>query len=89
MKLIFVAQAWHDWAGEGEGSSQLHPHQRGKLSLHLPIKFVITFTFFISHRIYIYAAGQEGKALCGGRWKWESTPREIHTDIEFAMNEVF
>merc|ERR1712037_519380 len=20
----------------------------------------------------------EGKALCGGRWKWESTPREIH-----------
>jgi len=31
----------------------------------------------------------EGKALCGGRWRWESTPKEIHTDIEFAMNEEY
>ena len=26
--------------------------------------------------------------MSGGRWRWESTPKEIHTDIEFAMNEV-
>jgi len=31
----------------------------------------------------------EGKAVCGGRWRWESTPKEIHTDIEFAMNEEY
>ena len=30
---------------------------------------------------------QEGKAVTGGRWRWESTPK-IHSDIEFAMNEV-
>jgi len=31
----------------------------------------------------------EGKAVSGGRWRWESTPKEIHTDIEFAMNEEY
>ena len=30
---------------------------------------------------------QEGKAVTGGKWRWESTPK-IHSDIEFAMNEV-
>jgi hypothetical protein len=29
------------------------------------------------------------QAVCGGRWRWESTPKEIHTDIEFAMNEEY
>jgi len=30
----------------------------------------------------------EGKAVTGGRWRWESTPK-IHSDIEFAMNEEY
>ena len=31
---------------------------------------------------------QEVKALSGGRWSWVGQPKEIHTDVEFAMNEV-
>ena len=31
---------------------------------------------------------KEVKALGGGRWSWMGQPKEIHTDIEFAMNEV-
>merc|ERR1712047_66027 len=30
----------------------------------------------------------EGKALTGGRWRWESTPK-IHSDFDFAMNEEY
>jgi len=30
----------------------------------------------------------EGKAVTGGKWRWESTPK-IHSDIEFAMNEEY
>jgi len=28
------------------------------------------------------------KALTGGRWRWESTPK-IHSDFDFAMNEEY
>jgi len=30
----------------------------------------------------------EGKAVTGGRWRWESTPK-IHSDFDFAMNEEY
>ena len=26
--------------------------------------------------------------MSGGRWSWVGQPKEIHTDVEFAMNEV-
>merc|ERR1712083_746119 len=31
----------------------------------------------------------EVNALSGGRWSWVGQPKEIHTDIEFAMNEEY
>merc|ERR1719237_4770 len=31
----------------------------------------------------------EVNALSGGRWSWVGEPKEIHTDIEFAMNEEY
>ena len=97
--LIFVVQAWNDWGGEGKGCSQLYPHICGKLFLALSLLFIhdqicmyiyihIYDRIYINDHICIYADDQEGKAVSGGRWRWESTPKEIHTDIEFAMNEV-
>ena len=49
----------------------------------------IAVSFHLKADSWHFLTFQEVNALSGGRWSWVGEPKEIHTDIEFAMNEVY
>ena len=49
----------------------------------------MAISFHLKADSWHFLTFQEVNALSGGRWSWVGEPKEIHTDIEFAMNEVY